>query len=48
MKAAIQKKSKSLWDKVKQEDRDFFFNYLNKKVRNWTKKLKDIADLEEE
>lgn len=42
------KQAKSIFDVVKQEDRDLFFNSLVKKVRNLNKKLKDIEKLEEE
>ncbi|CAD8138207.1 unnamed protein product [Paramecium octaurelia] len=47
MKAAKQQKKQSIWDQVKNEEKDFYFNYLSKKSRNLQKKLKDIADLEE-
>ena len=40
-------KPKSIWEQVKNEDKDWFFNYLEKKVRNLNKKLKEIERLEE-
>lgn len=43
------KKSKSsIWEAVKAEDKDFFFNSLEKKKKNCFKKLKEIERLEEE
>lgn len=32
---------------MKNEDKDWFFNFLEKKVRNLNKKLKEIERLEE-
>lgn len=48
MKGGKQAKAKSVFDTVKPEERDFFFNYIAKKVRNNNKKLKDIEKLEED
>jgi hypothetical protein len=40
-------KNKSIWEQVKNEDKDWFFNFLEKKVRNLNKKMKEIERLEE-
>lgn len=33
MKGGKQQKNKSIWDQVKNEERDFYYNYLAKKFR---------------
>ena len=36
----------TIWDKVSKKDKDFFFTFLEKKVRAPHKKLKEIERLE--
>lgn len=40
------KVEKSLFDNLKAEDKDFFIQSLEKKVRSLNKKLKEIKNLE--
>jgi hypothetical protein len=42
------KPTKTVWDSVKEDEKDQFFLALEKKVRNLNKKLKEIERLEEE
>jgi hypothetical protein len=46
-KKAAKKQPKTIWEQVHEQDKDYFFFYLEKKVRNLNKKLKDITQLEE-
>ncbi len=42
------KAAKSIWEQIKAEEKDWFFQFMEKKVRNLNKKLKDIEKLEED
>ena len=41
------KQPKTIWEQVNETDKDVFFLYMEKKVRNINKKLKEIQQLEE-
>ncbi|KAM3137065.1 hypothetical protein pb186bvf_010793 [Paramecium bursaria] len=47
-KQSTKQQTKSVWELVKQEDRDNFFNFLDRKCKTSNKKLREIADLEEQ
>lgn len=41
------KQPKTIWEQVNETDKDVFFLFMEKKVRNINKKLKEIQQLEE-